>query len=59
VCSGCTYTTRAEKKSFGVIYRDNLLSATQAEQESILGHFCSAGEIWRVGMVHLVVLAWF
>ena len=54
---GATAPPGRRKKSFGVIYRENLLSAPQAEQESILGHFCSAGEIWRVGMVHLVVLA--
>ena len=29
----------------------------QVEQESILGHFCGVGEIWRVRVVHLVVLA--
>jgi len=29
----------------------------QAVQESILGHCCWAGKIWRVGEVYLVVLA--
>jgi len=62
--SWCTCTPRAEKK-----IRRNLqgkfVSAPprqskctlQVEQESILGHFLLGVEMWRVGVVYLVVLA--
>ena len=32
--------------------QEKFVSAPQADQETILGHF--GGEIWRVGMVYLV-----
>ena len=34
-----------------------VVSAPQAEQESILGHVCWTEKIWRVEVVYVVVLA--
>ena len=43
-------------KFFGVIYSGKLQVHPQAEQEVIFRIFCRAGEVWRIGVVNLVVL---
>jgi len=46
-----------QRKNFRLDLQRLFFSAPQPEQQSILGHFWWAGKIWRVGVVHLVVLA--
>jgi len=58
VCSGCICTPRAEnKKISGVIYGKICKCTPRQSKSQFLGHFCWAGEIWKVGVVNLVVLA--
>jgi len=46
-----------EKKLLGRNLQGKVVSATQAEQESIFRTFLLGGKIWRVVVVNLAVLA--